>query len=197
MYQYDFDDKLKHSKSLEVVRNAIRILKKHFLGCSVAEVGSKEKDILGADYIINAPNSKKLYVDEKTRERGCSIYWKENQPELAPEIWSVMPGGKFNVPKNKSKVGWTLDDNKITDLILHTFHKQDTLKYYILPFDLYKNVFKRNLKLWKSKYKVATQISNYNNIYWQSQCVFIPAIVIINAIEEMRECQNEIPEFLK
>jgi len=118
-------------------------------------------------------------IDEKTREKGCSQYWN-GEPELAPEIWSVMPGGKYDISYSQSKIGWTLDENKQTDYVYCTFHKSDTDQVFLLPFLLYRMAFNQKVNEWKATYRTAIQDSGY----WESKCVFVPASIVIESIKD-------------
>ncbi len=123
-----------------------------------------------------------INIDAKTREQGCSEYWKHGEPEFAPEIWSVMPGGKFNISRERSKAGWTLNEANKADYIYLTFHPADTDKVYLLPFQLYRMAFRRNLAEWREWYQVSVQESRRNGSRWQSMCVFVPATIVLDSI---------------
>lgn len=174
---YGFSTKLAYSLG-ERCESDIETLTKLIDGCVYVEKTDVDLDRTGVDYVATLRRGGTINIDAKTREPGCSRYWSNGEPELAPEIWSVMPGGKYEIPKELSKAGWTLDESKATDYIYCTFDAVDTDKVYLLPFQLYRMAFRRNIHNWKSHYKVAPQDSGR----WESQCVFVPASVVLNAI---------------
>ena len=173
-YYYGFADKLKKSK--ETARFQLEQLSTNFPNCKI-EIGTKAEDLMGIDYKITQPGGHIINVDGKIREEGCSRFWSTG-PELALEIWSILPGGKFNTPQHDAKVGWTLDDAKQTDLVLHSYHPNDTSEYFLLKFLTYKETFRYNITKWKKQYKHPIQTSDS----WQSQCIFIPAKTVVEAI---------------
>jgi hypothetical protein len=93
-----------------------------------------------------------------------------------------MPGGKFQI--NSSKAGWTLDESKKTDMVLYTFSPCDTTVAYLIPFHSLRMAAVRNVVNWRQKYKVDTQETNEGRRGWQSQAVFVPASIVIKAMEE-------------
>lgn len=134
---------------------------------------------LGIDYIARLRRGAEILIDGKARERGCSKYWRKGEPQLALETWSVIP-----VDGLQGKAGWTLDETKVTDYTLHTFHPDDTCTVFLLPFQLLRMAFVRNYVAWRKHFKVAVQDSGR----WKSQCVFVPAGVVLLAIQnEMRQ----------
>jgi len=147
------------------------VLQTFFRGCDRIEGNlGLTLDKQGCDNRAYYPNGGFWNIDRKMREKGCSKYWKNGIPELAPEIWSVVP--ETNSP---GKVGWTLDPNKITHWVVCTFDPSDTRMCYCLSFPDYRSFFtkeKDNL-ISSGHYRVATQTSGG----WRSQCVFIPITV--------------------
>lgn len=168
---YGFDDCLKYSRG-DSETNDLTILKNKIIGCLSVEKTSIEIDKKGIDYIATLRNGATVKIDAKTRKKGCKAQWKTNEPELALEIWSVI--GK--------KTGWTLDEKKEVDLILYTFNKTDTLNFYILPFQQLRIAFSRNCNEWKTDYKPRKQNSCRKGNTWVSECMFVPAKVVIEAI---------------
>lgn len=152
-------------------------------GCVSVEKTLVDEDKRGVDYVATLRRGAQLLIDAKTREKGCSKFWKDG-PEFAPEIWSVM----------KSKSGWTLSESTMVDYIFCTFDPSDSEEVFILPFQLYRAAFRKNLKTWKKRYRVAIQ-HNYDrerNLTWDSQCVFVPADVVLDAIlAEMKPILKE------
>lgn len=173
---YSFQNKLAMSKGarLDTDKETIRNL---LDGCVSVETACTRLDKIGVDYIATLRGGAKVYVDAKTRERGCSKYWN-GCPEVAIELWSVMPGGKYNTLPERAKVGWTLDEGKVTDMILYIWHTQDSEVAYLLPFQNLRMAARRNIKNWMLKYKNDIQDSGS----WQSQAVFVPVNDVVQAI---------------
>lgn len=148
-------------------------------GCSTVTANQSTGNDNGIDYIATLRRGTEVFIDAKTREKGCSRYWKNKEPELAIETWSAMPGGKFDTPKSRAKAGWTLDESKATDMILYTFDRSDCETAFLLPFQPLRMAARRMIGHWVCQYKVGVQTSES----WQSQSVFVPATVVIAAME--------------
>ena len=175
---YDFKEKLAVSKGFRSVDDK-ETIRKLLKGCETVETASPELDRIGVDYIATLRRDAKVYIDVKTRERGYSKHWKAG-PEVAIEMWSVMPGGEYNIPTEQARAGWTLDESKVTDMILYIWNQNDSEVAYLLPFQSLRMAARRNIKDWMSKYKVAIQDSKY----WESQAVFVPIDDVIRAVTE-------------
>jgi len=159
-------------------------------GCIDIRKTDTATDKNGIDYIAKLRGGTSIGIDAKTREPGCSEYWKYNEPELAPEIWSVMPGGKYGIPRERAKCGWTLDESKTTDYVFCTFDPVDTDHCYLLPFQLYRMAFRRNVRVWRENYKAAIQDSGT----WQSMCVFVPVHIVLDAIRCEMEAYKKLEQ---
>ena len=171
---YSFNERLQFSKGARQATDGETILSL-LDGCVTVEASGIELDKQGVDYIATLRRGAEVYVDAKTRERGCSRFWNGN-PELAIERWSVMPGGKYN--HAFPKAGWTLDEQKKTDMILYTFHPSDCDIAFLIPFQSLRIAARRHIEQWEKTYKVDVQDSGS----WQSQAVFVPAPVVISAV---------------
>jgi hypothetical protein len=175
---YDFQERLAFSQGARCASD-IETIMGILDGCiSVTENAVNGND-QGVDYIATLRRGANVLIDAKTRAVGCSKYWKNKEPELAIERWSVMPSGKFDTPAQKAKAGWTIDESKITDMILYTFDASDCETAFLLPFQSLRLAARKMLNEWMDKYKVDIQTSGY----WQSQAVFVPASEVIKAIE--------------
>jgi hypothetical protein len=175
---YDFQERLAFSQGARCSSD-IETIMGILDGCiSVTENAVNGND-QGVDYIATLRRGANVLIDAKTRAVGCSKYWKNKEPELAIERWSVMPSGKFHTPAQKAKAGWTIDESKITDMILYTFDASDCETAFLLPFQSLRLAARKMLNEWMDKYKVDIQTSGY----WQSQAVFVPASEVIKAIE--------------
>lgn len=175
---YDFKEMLDFSIGQRSDTDAATI-KKLLHGCETVEKNDVNGNDMGVDYIATLRRGTKVLIDAKTRQKGCERFWI-GEPELAIEIYSVIAGGKFNMPKDRAKAGWTLDESKLTDMILYTFDPCDSETVYLLPFQSLRMATAKNYKRWMAIYKVDIQTSGS----WQSQAVFVPASVVIEAIKE-------------
>jgi len=185
---YDFHERLAFSRDRARSTDADTI-QALIPGCvSVAEA-PLARDLRGIDYVATLRRGAELFVDIKAREKGCSAFWKSpfpllgecaREPELALEIYSVEPSPA--VPSGK--VGWTLDESKLTHYTLHVFDLTDTNEVFLLPFQLLRAAFLRRFHDWTSLYRVASQ----NSGRWTSRCVFVPAMTVIDAIQSEMRC---------
>jgi hypothetical protein len=179
--KYDFREMLNFSIGSRCDTD-INTIKSLLSGCESVVKNNSEGNDNGVDYIATLRKGSVVLIDAKTRQKGCKKYWS-GEPELAIEIWSVMSGGKFNTPKERAKAGWTLDESKATDMILYTYDPSDSEKAYLLPFQSLRMAARKNVCGWESKYKVDIQTSDN----WQSEAVFVPASVVIDAIKNTFE----------
>lgn len=93
-------------------------------GCAIEEVTDKERQLKGIDVILTFPDGRKFNIDEKARK-------KSDKNTLGFEL--------FNRGETvQNKIGWFLDENKVTDWYLYGFH--ENYKDYALKID------KRELK---------------------------------------------------
>lgn len=175
---YDFQERLQFSKGARQESDLATIMAL-LDGCVSVTANDVEGNDNGIDYIATLRRGTQVLIDAKAREKGCSRYWKNMQPELAIETWSVMPGGRFNTPSRNAKAGWTLDESKMTDMILYTFDSADCSTAFLFPFQSLRMAARRMVKHWIRRYKVDVQTSGN----WQSEAVFVPASEVISAME--------------
>ena len=180
--RYDFKDQLQFSKGRRC-NTDISTISAILTGCVSVEPAPAHLDKQGVDYIATLRRGATVYVDAKTRARGCSRYWQTGRPELAIEIWSVMPGGKYETPYSRAKVGWTLDESKITDMVMYTWDESDCTVAYLLSFQTLRMAAANHVATWRRQYKVDIQDSHE----WESQAVFVPADVVQDAMRQAQE----------
>lgn len=161
----NFVEKLQYSLGKQQTFD-IAFLKNHIPNCREITKTNLEQDRAGVDYVATLDGGAKIFIDAKTREKGCSRYWKFGEPELALEIYSVC---------EKKKLGWTLSDSTNVDYILYTFDKSDTDDYFFLPFQLLRKIFWENGKDWVGRFGYKIQKSDS----WHSWAVFVPASVVL------------------
>lgn len=174
---HDFNQKLEFSLGKRLTVD-IDILKNIIPGCVSVIKTDTETDKTGVDYIATLRNGTQILIDAKTRERGASKFWKQGEPELALEIWSVLPENG-----TEGKTGWTLSERTNVDYILYTFNKNDTDKFFFLPFQLLRTALINNYKYWREQYGVKEQQSNAGQ--WKSRAIFVPATVLVSAISAL------------
>jgi hypothetical protein len=175
---YDFNERLAFSQGVRCASD-IDTIKMLLDGCeSVIENKTNGNDN-GIDYVATLRKGAVINIDAKTREKGCSKYWRNDVPELAIEKWSVMPAGRFNTPDHRAKAGWTIDESKQTHMILYTFDPSDSDTAFLLPYHHLRMAARRMLPHWMTRFKVDVQTSGS----WQSQAVFVPAPEVLMAIE--------------
>ena len=162
--EFSLGENKKHDESIirEIIPNCIRVEKT----CSNEDKG-------GIDYVAYLSEGGKVNIDVKTRDKGASKYWRQGEPELALEIWSVCPSSG-----QEGKRGWTLSTSTQVDYILYKFHEQDSSKVYMLPYQQLRMSFIKNRREWTARYGLKRQDSGK----WQSEAVFVPASKVLKAI---------------
>ncbi len=94
-----------------------------------------------------------------------------------------MPGGKYNTPDSRKKTGWTLDESKITDLILFTWDKYDCDFAYLLGFQTLRVAARKNIGGWMRTFKTDVQDSKS----WESLAVFVPIRTVLDAMRDVQK----------
>ena len=181
--KYNFSERLKFSQGKKIKTDQ-EIIKQAIPFCESVIKTDEVTDKSGIDYIAKLQGGAEIGIDVKTREQGCSRFWKYEEPELVLEIWSIYPDRK-----NKGKRGWTLSERTNVDLILYTFNEKDSSKYYLLPFQHLRKAFITNGKDWVKKYEKKFQYSET----WKSEAVFVPASVVLGAIMQEMQGENNMP----
>lgn len=166
---YQFDERLRWSKG-QRQESDLQTIQGMIPGCISVVPSSLEQELRGVDYIATLRRGAEIFIDVKARDSGCSKYWR-NGPEVALEIWSDI---------DRRKTGWTLDESKLSDLILFTFDPRDCPDSWIASFHLLRMAFIKNFSYWTARYRVAVQ----NSGGWQSKCVFVPIKSVEIAIKD-------------
>ena len=143
--------------------------------CEAVEKTDVETDKSGSDYEATLKGGARVFIDAKARESGASKYWKHGEPELALELWSVCPEAG-----RAGKIGWTLSTKSNVDLILYTFDRKDSDRYYLMPFQHLRMAFQRNGPEWVKRYGRKKQTSDKGK--WKREACFVPASVVLNAV---------------
>jgi len=181
MNEYNFDERLAFSTERrgKPFEDVIQDSLPGIIDVSKTDVAV---DKTGIDYIATLRGGATIGIDLKLRDKGCSRYWKYGD-ELALETWSVLPENG-----QRGKCGWTLDEAKATDYTLHVFDPSDSDTVYLLPFQLLRKAFRNYYRNWLRIYRVAEQ----NSGQWKSQCVFVPAGIVLNVINQSSIIQHAI-----
>ena len=172
MVIHGFRRKLAESKAAQRDID-INIIKASIAGCAKVEKTDEDTDRTGVDYIATLRRGGEILIDAKNRERGASRYWHDGKPELALEIWSVMPEAD-----RQGVVGWTLNESTAVDYILYTFDASDTDECYLIPYQLLRMALIRQYKLWVETYGIRIQHSPR----WRSMAIFVPARIVLEAV---------------
>ena len=138
--------------------------------------GTEEEDRRGIDKVLQLSSGRTLAVDIKCRDAGCSQWWGATGPDLALERWSVVD----------RVVGWTLDPSKRTDLVLFLFAPTDTRDCFLVGFHHLRMAYLRFGASWMTAYRRARQRTGP----WESECVFVPAAVVLGAITAISKGQT-------
>lgn len=174
----DFNACLDRSKGMAAAEDLDAI--RAFFGPSCREVvpADKSMDRLGVDYVATLRRGATVYVDAK-RRFNCARYWRGGVPELTLEIWSACPGGE-----TPARVGWTLDESKLTDYVLFTWPAEEHAGRYMVPFQLLRVAFRRHVLEWSRTYRLNREQPNGGKwSSWSSTCVFVPLPVVWEAMQ--------------
>lgn len=168
----DWNEKFAYSLSAQQQFD-ISLLKQHVPDCVEVQKTTLEMDKKGIDYIATLEDGAEVYIDGKTRIAGASRFWKDGEPELALELWSVM---------EKHKKGWTLSAASNVDYVLFTFDKHDCDRYFFIPYQLLRKAFLKHGRKWCVVYPRKIQSSVRGDLIWHSEAVFVPARVVLRAV---------------
>lgn len=179
MSTYDFAERLAFSIQANG-RPFEKIIADTLPGVISVEPTDVAIDKTGIDFKAHLRRGAPINIDLKLRDFGCKKYWKQGE-EITLEIWSVKP-----TKGNKGRAGWTLDESKLTHYTLHAYDIRDSGRVYLLPFQLLRKAFRTHFHEWLKEYKRDTQ----NSGKWESECVFVPAVVVLDALREVSVIQN-------
>lgn len=176
---YNFNERLAFSQGARC-DNDCATIRAMLPGCVECVKSDAALDRKGVDYIATLSGGATVYIDAKTRARGCSRFWKDGEPDLAIGLWSVIPCAMR--PVRAGKVGWTFDEAKITDLILYTFDPSDCGDVFLLGFQTLRMAAIKYRAEWiRQFFNGSLQRSNG----WTSMALFIPASVVQSAMRDV------------
>lgn len=180
---YDFQDSYAFSVGT-AEQDDMKTIKNLISNCAVVERCTTQEDRNGNDYRARLVGGAEILIDVKSRRAGCSKYWKD-WPDVPIETWSVMPGGVYSTPECQAKIGWTLCQKKQTDYILFKFHPSDSMRVFLVSYQLLRMAAQRFVEHWRGLYKPWPQSTSGNGIKWQSEAIFVPINVVYAAIIEV------------
>lgn len=171
---FDFHERLEWSKGKrrESTPDTIKAM---LDGCVEVRESTRAEEKVGVDFVATLRGGAMVLIDEKRRDQGAKRNWRHDQPELALEVWSVVPDDS-----HKGVAGWTLSESKQTDLVLFTFAEIE--ECYLLPFQHLRMAFRRNLASWRSFCSSKDQCTEGR---YYSRAVFVPVDLVIDAIVEV------------
>lgn len=170
MNEYGFHERLSFSLGV-VAETCEETIQAMLPGCVNVRKTDEAEDRTGIDYIATLRRGAEVFIDHKARDTGCSKFWN-GEPDIAVELWSVRP-----INGHSGVVGWTLDEAKKTHYTLHTFHPDDSVNAYLLPFQLLRAAYRANFATWNKRPKGIQDSGR-----WQSECRFIPVSVVLKEI---------------
>lgn len=179
MKRYVFADCLAASLQQSNVEAEIAAISAFFPDAVVEPIEGSGNDG-GIDYVASLGNDHPIRVDAKRRTPRCGRYWQQGEEELALELWS---------DKNRRIVGWTLDPSKRTEYVLFTFDPTDSMRLFLIAFQLLRRAFQKYGPRWSEKYRRACQ----DNGRWISECVFVPVSVVRAAVHECQVIDRHTP----
>lgn len=166
----DWDEVKQASVSAEVVDKALGFLRKAWPG-GLIEVGSKQEDRQGADFVGSHPLfDRKYYVDMKYRRPSAF------KSSFAIEWWSKLP-----TLTQPGQLGWSMPQpDKLTTHILYVFEAEGM---YLLDFEIMKGLVVENVGKWRSLYgSHVNQTTTKSGNSWASEVSFVPIQEIESAI---------------
>lgn len=175
---YGFYDRLNFSKG-KLLASHPETIASMIPGCINVTQTNLKQDRTGIDYIAELRSGRKIGIDLKTRDVGASKFWKNMDPDLALERWSVYYGD--GNPGNV--VGWTLDARKQTELVLFTFDPEDTISCYLLGFQHLRAAFIKFGAEWLEGRKLWYQVTP--EFGYKSACLFVPARQVLDGISKI------------
>ncbi len=157
------------SGRLPSIRRALRSsFPTHFRGFSINR--NRALDKRGIDGFLYVVGSRRLPVDVK-----CS----SNNPPSDPSEW-LIPLETYSCTESGNR-GYLLSGGKLTRYVLWLYPNGEWL---LLPFRSLAAVLRRFVEEWRKRYRVSRQRTDgYYETYY-SECVFVPATVLVAAVTD-------------
>jgi len=154
--EWDFLERLNFSEGREISEGILEHLKDITPKAINIRKATENEDRHGTDYWIERKNLPPLSVDLKNRE-FCPIE-RFGSDDACIETCSVYTGPPkppwYDYDKFRIKSGWTIDENKRTDIIVYTWPilNSDKLRFWILYFPWLCKASQNNWKKWRNIY---------------------------------------------
>lgn len=158
----------------QVASNLTKILIKHVGGFNDFYRSSKAEDIKGVDIWVRKINGTRLGIDLKFMRQDYKDQKFFSSDNLPLETLSKI---------NPEIVGWTLDDRKITDVVL--WYWLPTERYCLVPYKPLRKIFTEKLTEWDKEFKKNDQTTPTSETVkkgWDSQCMFVPRLTVFSAL---------------
>lgn len=170
------DFKTKADGGDAMLKRAVIALPQMLAGCKDVTRATRREDMSGVDLWAVLRGGRRVGIDVKSREKGCSRFWRGGPPELALEVWSKLPDSA-----HKGVAGWTLSEKKETEWVFYCWNTSDSALELLLPFQALRVALRRHLDEWKERYTAEPQPNNG----WTSFAVFVPWPVVFKAMCEV------------
>ena len=174
MATYGFKSELAKSQDLSVNKKIASKLRTYLndRGYNIVswKPGTEAEDRSGCDLWLNTSDGSRIAVDLKIRSKD---YGKE---DVALENVSV--GDEFM--RNIKSIGWTLNTDKITDLVC--WYWKDTDELFVVGFKLLVRAFKVNMKAWKTNYGERINSTTSRGHKYYSKFICVPKAEVKRAI---------------
>lgn len=169
--RYGFTEQMRWAEGTAPTLDAVAaILVSRILGCTHITRATKADDRNGTDYWAHRKLPlRALSIDLKLRKEDFA-FKQPAEDDLALETWSVL----------EKVVGWTRDPTKRTDFVL--WYWRDTGRFCLVAFPPLCFVFARQWVEWRDKYKHRIQDTTEDGLSWQSECVYVPRIVVFESL---------------
>jgi hypothetical protein len=185
---FDFDEMRAFSEGRRS-KDDLATIQRMLAGCiRVEPVTSADINLqrAGVDYVATLRSGAEVFVDAKARTPGCRRFWR-NGPELQIESWSLVPG---TCPRQIAGLpGWTVDEAKVTDLILYTFDSADTDLCFLVGFQPLRLATREFFRVWSRDYgppkRQETRCRRCGTHQFESEALFVPASEVLDAIKRI------------
>ena len=168
---YEFSERLEWSRDADIAIKIKDLLLNLIPGAVDAHPAHRTNDLRGADWWVEHASGKHIAIDVKLR--GKDYLRAEGRDDVALEKWSV---------KEKSIVGWTLDESKITEFVL--WYWRETGRFKLVSFALLCGTFKQHSEDWCERYPVKPQFTPRSSSGYHSECVIVPWETLYRAMDE-------------
>jgi hypothetical protein len=187
---HDFNERLKSSKDMSVVKPALDWLLGEIPGALKYYEAETTDDKRGVDYWYQMENGTRAGVDLKKRDRPfpgdvcveiCSVYKGSTGDPMEYLAWYD--------PNKCEAIGWSVDMDKITDIVLFSWAAGTNMgpHYWKSNFSQFRQIAMKNWEIWASAYG----LRGARNRGYVTLCVFPPMAIVE---ELLADAHDEEPE---